>query len=98
MENERRVHQVLVDGSASMRGVREVFARGLALALCKRLALLGEDVSLRFFDSRLYEGVHYRVSTEVGAAMGRQVGALAAKNVFQATASPTGTDTVWNDF
>ncbi|EDM77564.1 hypothetical protein PPSIR1_09680, partial [Plesiocystis pacifica SIR-1] len=39
-ENERRVHYVLVDGSASMRGVREVFARGLALALCKRLALL----------------------------------------------------------
>src|SRR5690606_29242669 len=40
-----------------MRGVREVFARGLALALCKRLALLGEHVILRFFDSRLYEGV-----------------------------------------
>lgn len=57
MENERRTHQVLVDGSASMRGVREVFARGLALALCKRLALLGEDVHLRFFDSQLYEGV-----------------------------------------
>ncbi len=56
-ENERRVHQVLVDGSASMRGVREVFARGLALALCKRLAMLGEEVWLRFFDSRLYEGV-----------------------------------------
>ena len=55
-ENERRVHYVLVDGSASMRGVREVFARGLALALCKRLALLGEEVILRFFDSRLYEG------------------------------------------
>lgn len=57
LENERRTHQVLVDGSASMRGVREVFARGLALALCKRLAFLGEDVVLRFFDSRLYEGV-----------------------------------------
>ncbi len=57
LESERRTHQVLVDGSASMRGVREVFARGLALALCKRLALLGEEVTLRFFDSRLYEGV-----------------------------------------
>jgi hypothetical protein len=57
LESERRTHQVLVDGSASMRGVREVFARGLALALCKRLALLGEEVVLRFFDSRLYEGV-----------------------------------------
>jgi hypothetical protein len=61
-ESEQRTHHVLVDGSASMRGVREVFARGLALALCKRLALLGEDVRLRFFDSRLYEGV------QVGAA------------------------------
>ncbi|WP_434416098.1 hypothetical protein [Nannocystis pusilla] len=57
VENEHRTHYVLVDGSASMRGVREVFARGLALALCKRLALLGEHVILRFFDSRLYEGV-----------------------------------------
>ena len=57
LENERRTHEVLVDGSASMRGVREVFARGLALALCKRLAMLGEEVVLRFFDSRLYEGV-----------------------------------------
>lgn len=64
-ENERRIHHVLVDGSASMRGVREVFARGLALALCKRLALLGEDVVLRFFDSRLYEGVKVGASGHV---------------------------------
>ena len=56
-ESERRVHHVLIDGSASMRGVREVFARGLALALCKRLTVLGEEVHVRFFDSRLYEGV-----------------------------------------
>jgi len=64
-ENERRIHHVLVDGSASMRGVREVFARGLALALCKRLALLGEEVVLRFFDSRLYEGVKVGASGQV---------------------------------
>jgi hypothetical protein len=57
LETEKRTHHVLVDGSASMRGVREVFARGLALALCKRLTMLGEQVVLRFFDSRLYEGV-----------------------------------------
>ena len=30
-------------------------------------------------NARIYDGVHYRNSTEVGAAMGRQVGALAAK-------------------
>ncbi|MPZ43164.1 MAG: phosphatase PAP2 family protein [Betaproteobacteria bacterium] len=29
-------------------------------------------------DARVYEGIHYRTSTEVGAAMGRQIGELAA--------------------
>ncbi len=51
----RRVHHVLIDASASMRGEREVFARGLAIALGKKLLLAGEEVWLRFFDSRLYE-------------------------------------------
>ena len=51
----RRLNLLLVDSSASMRGVRQVFARGLALALCKKLSLLGGDVWLRFFDSRLHE-------------------------------------------
>ncbi len=51
----RRVNLLLVDASASMRGARQVFARGLALALCKKLSLLGGEVWLRFFDSRLYE-------------------------------------------
>jgi hypothetical protein len=51
----RRLHYVLVDASASMRGAREVFARGLALALAKTFTLRGGDVWLRFFDSRLYE-------------------------------------------
>ncbi|MCC7111747.1 MAG: hypothetical protein IT382_20805, partial [Deltaproteobacteria bacterium] len=35
--------------------LRTVFARGLALALAKKMTLRGEDVWLRFFDSRLYE-------------------------------------------
>jgi hypothetical protein len=56
-EGGRRVHGVLVDASASMRGAREVFARGLALALAKKLALTGVDVWLRFFDSRLHRKV-----------------------------------------
>ena len=50
-----RLHYILVDASASMRGLRTVFARGLALALAKKMTLRGEDVWLRFFDSRLYE-------------------------------------------
>ena len=50
-----RLHYILVDASASMRGLRTVFARGLALALAKKMTLRGETVWLRFFDSRLYE-------------------------------------------
>lgn len=50
-----RLHYILVDASASMRGLRTVFARGLALALSKKMLLKGEAVWLRFFDSRLYE-------------------------------------------
>jgi len=39
--------------------------------------------------ARIYGGVHYRYSTEVGTAMGRQVGALAASFHFgQARGGP----------
>ncbi len=54
-EEQRRVHILLVDASASMRGDRQTFARGMALATGKKLVLEGEDVVFRFFDSRLYE-------------------------------------------
>jgi hypothetical protein len=53
-EASHRLHYLLVDASASMRGAREIFARGLALALAKKLSLQGGDVWLRFFDSRLH--------------------------------------------
>jgi hypothetical protein len=52
---KERLHYILVDASASMRGLRTVFARGLALALAKKMTLRGESVWMRFFDSRLYE-------------------------------------------
>lgn len=51
----RRVHHFLIDASASMRGERATFARGMAIASAKKLLLAGEDVIFRFFDSRLYE-------------------------------------------
>lgn len=54
-EDERRLQYVLVDSSASMRGKRQVFARGLALTLVKKLSLQGDEVWLRFFDSRLHD-------------------------------------------
>lgn len=59
-EQMRRLHYIALDASASMRGEREVFARGLALALVKKLSLLGEDVYFRFFDSLLYDLVRVR--------------------------------------
>lgn len=54
-EQEERLHYILVDASASMRGARSVFARGLALTLIKKLSLRREKTYLRFFDSRLYD-------------------------------------------
>ncbi len=54
-DEQRRMHYLLVDASASMRGERTTFARGMALAMGKRLLLSGEDVAVRFFDSKLYE-------------------------------------------
>lgn len=56
-EEERWLQYILVDSSASMRGQRQVFARGLALALVKKLTLQGDEIWLRFFDSRLHEPV-----------------------------------------
>ena len=53
----QRRHYLLVDGSPSMRGLRQVFARGLALSLCKKLSLQGQAVVLRLFDGRLHERV-----------------------------------------
>jgi hypothetical protein len=59
-EEERRLHYIVCDATASMRGQRSVFARGLALTLVKKLLLRGEDVYFRFFDARLYEPQHAR--------------------------------------
>src|SRR5262245_11990203 len=66
-EATRKLHYLLIDASASMRGAREVFARGLALALCKKFSLMGGDVWVRFFDSRLYERM------DVGRASRREL-------------------------
>ena len=54
-EEERWLQYIMVDSSASMRGKRQVFARGLALTLVKKLSLQGDEIWLRFFDSRLHE-------------------------------------------
>jgi hypothetical protein len=61
-EEERRLQYVLVDASASMRGQRQIFARGLALTLVKKLSLQGDEIWLRFFDSRLYDTVKVQKS------------------------------------
>jgi hypothetical protein len=33
-------------------------------------------------EGRIYDGVHFRNSTEVGTAMGRKIGELAAHTLF----------------
>lgn len=70
-EERRRLCYLAVDATAAMRGQRSVFARGLALALAKKLSLQGEQVHMSFFDSRLYEPVRI--------APGRPGGAFAAR-------------------
>ncbi len=64
-EEEHRLQYILVDSSASMRGQRQVFARGLALTLVKKLSLEGDEIWLRFFDSRLHEVVKVSRSGQV---------------------------------
>jgi hypothetical protein len=64
-EEERQLQYVLIDCSSSMRGQRQVFARGLALALIKKLTLQGDEVWLRFFDSRLHETMKIARSGQV---------------------------------
>jgi hypothetical protein len=46
-----------------------------------------DDFILEVGNGRIYDGVHYRNSVEVGAAMGRQLGELTAKRFF-ATLAP----------
>ena len=67
-DEARRLHYLVIDASASMRGEREVFARGLAIALGKKLQLAGEEVWMRFFDSRLYDVQRVRDRTQLPAA------------------------------
>lgn len=64
-EEEHRLQYILVDASASMRGQRQVFARALALTLTKKLSLEGDEIWLRFFDSRLHELVKVTRSGQV---------------------------------
>lgn len=76
-----RTFQILVDASASMRGARAVFARGLAIALAKRMTLQGFDAAVRFFDSRLYEPMRLRKGRSglAGAGSLHVAGVLAFK-------------------
>jgi hypothetical protein len=64
-EDERRLQYILIDCSASMRGQRQVFARGPALALIKKLTLEGDEIWVRFFDSRLHETIKIARSGQV---------------------------------
>jgi hypothetical protein len=44
-----------------------------------------DDFTKEVASARIYDGVHYRTSTEVGAAMGKKIGELVARSVPRAT-------------
>jgi hypothetical protein len=76
--------QILVDASASMRGQRQVFARGLALALAKRLTLRGDAVYLRFFDGRLHPPLPMSSGAATPTAMASAARSHAAQHALLA--------------
>src|SRR5690606_29901770 len=49
--------------------------------------------------ARIYDGVHYRYSTEIGTAMGKKVGALAVQKIPRASGWGSGSaiDNFWDD-
>lgn len=57
VEAPHPLHYILVDCSPSMRGLRQVFARGLALSLSQKLLRARLPVMIRFFDGRLHEAI-----------------------------------------
>ena len=67
-EHEPGPVQILIDASASMRGQRQVFARGLAWALGRRLSPR-RPVTLRFFDGRLHEALPLSAATSQSEAL-----------------------------
>lgn len=68
-ERDQQIHYVAIDATASMRGQRAVFARGLALALLKKLELADDEAVLRFFDARLYDATHIRPGRTGGSSI-----------------------------
>jgi hypothetical protein len=44
-----------------------------------------DDFTKEVAQARIYDGVHYRTSTEVGSAMGKKIGELAAKSLPKVT-------------
>jgi hypothetical protein len=44
-----------------------------------------DEFTTEVAQARIYDGVHYRTSTEVGSAMGKKIGELTAKSVPKAT-------------
>ena len=44
-----------------------------------------DDFAKEVAVARIYDGVHYRNSTEVGSAMGRKIGDLVARSIPKAT-------------
>jgi len=62
-DREPERHLVLLDATAGMRGLRDTFARGVALAFIQQLVDQRKHVSVAFFDS----GLHQRLPVKKGS-------------------------------
>jgi hypothetical protein len=60
----------------------ELFTTSYTLEGVTRRWKTPEEFMQEVADGRIYDGVHFRNSAEVGTAMGRKVGELAAKSLF----------------
>jgi hypothetical protein len=49
----------------------------------KRTWMKIEDFMQEVSNGRIYDGVHFRTSTEVGTSMGRKIGNLAVEKYFR---------------
>lgn len=62
-DREPERHLILIDATAGMRGLRDTFARGVALALVQKLLDEKKRVTVAFFDC----GLHQRVEVGPGS-------------------------------
>jgi hypothetical protein len=76
----------ILEAEANGQPLPELSTTSYMLAGVSRRWKTADDFIREVGNARVYDGVHYRNSVDVGTAMGRQVGELAARKFFGAPA------------